>query len=354
MSSRIAESESQLTPQAEDELLLRIYRVVVVTRALDERLWILSRQGRANFVLTGRGHEVVQAASAAAMRIGHDSAWLYYRDIAAAIMLGVTPYELFLGTLARADDPHSGGRQLPTHLSSPRLRIGTASSAVAAHLPHAVGAAYAARVLGQDAVAVCYFGDGAASEGATHEAMNLAGVRRLPVVFLCENNGWAISVPQALQMPVSSLAERAAGYGMPGFNVDGTDARAVYQATIEAIERARRGDGPTLIDARVPRMVPHSSQDDDTYRTDEEKAAAAAADPLPRLKRELMVRGLWTEDDDRELWDSVRAELLADEDRAFAQPEPDPDRARQWLFAGDSPHPSLVNLEQGEPVKSEE
>ena len=138
----------------------------LVTRAVDERLWIQSRQGRAGFVLTGRGHEIAQVASAAALQQGHDSAWPYYRDLGVGLALGVTPYEVFLGALARADDPHTGGRQLTAHFSSPSLRIGSISSEVAAHIPHAVGAAYAARVRGEDTVAVCWFGDGAASRRA--------------------------------------------------------------------------------------------------------------------------------------------------------------------------------------------
>jgi 2-oxoisovalerate dehydrogenase E1 component alpha subunit len=227
--------------------LLDVYRLAQLTRAMDERLWAFSRQGRAGFVLTGRGHEVAQIASARALRVGHDSAWPYYRDLGVGIALGVTPYEVFLGALARADDPHSGGRQLTGHLSSRTLRIGSVSSEVGAHVPHAVGAAYAERVLGGDAVAVCWFGDGAASEGAVHEAMNLAAVQRLPVVFVCENNGWAISVPLELQMAVGSVADRAATYGMPGSSIDGTDARAVLDASRDAVERARRGDGPSLV-----------------------------------------------------------------------------------------------------------
>ncbi|MFN0072827.1 MAG: thiamine pyrophosphate-dependent dehydrogenase E1 component subunit alpha, partial [Chloroflexota bacterium] len=252
-----------LTPQQEDETLLRIYRTVLTCRLLDERMWIMARQGRAGFVLTPRGHEVTQVAVVAAMRVGWDSAWLYYRDMAAALMLGVTPYELLLGCLARADDPHSGGRQLSIHLSSPRLRIGTMTSVVAGHLPHAVGAAYAARVLGEDSVAVCFFGDGATSEGAAHEAMNFAGIHRLPVVFVCENNGYAISVPAPLEVAGLSVATRAAAYGMSGTRVDGTNARAVLNAAREAIERARSGGGPSILEALVPRMTPHSSQDDD-------------------------------------------------------------------------------------------
>jgi len=342
---------SSLTPQQEDEVLLRIYRAVLTCRIVDERMWIMARQGRAGFVLTPRGHEVAQVSVAAAMRVGLDSAWLYYRDMAAAIMLGVTPYELLLGCLARADDPHSGGRQLSIHLSSPRLRIGSMSSAVAGHLPHAVGAAYAARVLGEDSVAVCMFGDGASSEGATHEAMNFAGIHQLPVVFVCENNGYAISVPTSLQIAGGSLAARACAYAMPGARVDGTDARATFIAAHQAIERARSGGGPSIIEAMVPRMTPHSSQDDDAYRTAEEHTATEAADPLPKLRRDLEVRGLLDADSDRAMRDSI-AQLVEDaEQRALAQPEADAERAHRWLYAGDPPHPFLAELErQGLPT----
>ncbi len=343
-------SKRSARPRLSDEQLLeRAYRVVLLTRAVDERLWLLSRQGLVSFVLTPRGHEVAQAASAAALRRGHDSAWLYYRDMAVGIGLGITPYEIFLGALGRAPDPHSGARQLTIHFSSPRLRIGSVSSEVAAHLPHAVGAAYAARVLGEDSVAVCWFGDGATSEGMAHEAMNLAGVHRLPVVFFCENNGLAISVPRSLQMPIESLVERAAGYGMPGASVDGTDALAVYTATSEAVERARAGGGPSIVEARVPRITPHSSQDDDLYRSDEERAVALALDPLPRLRGALLERGLLTEADDAELARAIRDQVVAEADRALAQPEPDGSRARQWLYAGDPPHPELAELERGGP-----
>ncbi len=320
-----------------------------MTRAVDERLWIQSRQGRAGFVLTGRGHEVAQVASAAALRQGHDSAWPYYRDLGVGLALGVSPYEVFLGALARADDPHSGGRQLTAHFSSPTLRIGSISSEVAAHVPHAVGAAYAARVRGDDAVAVCWFGDGAASEGATHEAMNLAGVHRLPVVFICENNGWAISVPTRLQMPIESVAERAQGYGMPGATIDGSDAQAVFEASREAVARARSGGGPSLLEFRVVRMTPHSSQDDDSYRTSDELEAAVRADPLPRLQATLISRGVLTAPSADRLRTSIAASVLRDQERALQQPDPDPSRAQRWLYAGDPPHPSRIQPD-GQPL----
>ena len=274
------------------------------------------------------------------MRAGQDSAWLYYRDLGVGLALGVTPYELFLGALARADDPHSGGRQLTAHLSSPALRIGSVSSEVGAHIPHAVGAAYAARVKGEDSVALCYFGDGAASEGGTHEAMNLAGVHRLPVVFLCENNGYAISVPLAQQMPITSLEQRAEAYGFAGATVDGCDAEAVHAATTTAIARARAQHGPTLIDLQVPRIVAHSSQDDDSYRDAAAKAEAAGRDPIPRLRSRLIELGALEPEEDEVARKTVEADVLAAAEQAFAQPEPTADRARRHLYAEDAEHPS--------------
>lgn len=318
------------------EELRRIHRLVFTARTVDERLWALSRQGRAGFVLTARGHEVAQIASAAALRVGTDSAWLYYRDLGVALALGVTPFEIFLGALGRGSDPHSGGRQLTSHFSSRALRIGSVSSAVGAHVPHAVGAAYAARVLGEPSVAVCWFGDGAASEGATHEAMNLAAANRLPVVFVCENNGFAISVPSERQM-AAPVAARAAGYGMPGATIDGTDVDAVHAASVAALDRARVGDGPSLLELVVPRLVPHSSQDDEKYRTDHDRAAAAARDPLPRLRARLVATGVLDDTGVAAEEAAVRELVHADLQKALAEPEPDPARARRWLYAGDTP-----------------
>jgi 2-oxoisovalerate dehydrogenase E1 component alpha subunit len=336
-------------PSSEGDLLLRIYRVAATARALDERLWILARQGRAGFVLTARGHEVAQVASAAALRRGHDSAWPYYRDLGVGLALGVTPYEFLLGALGRADDPHTGSRQLSSHLSSPRLRLGSVSSEVSAHLPHAVGAAYAARVLGEDSVAVCWFGDGASSEGAAHEAMNLAGVQRLPVVFVCENNGWAISVPRELQMPVDSLAARAAGYGMPGWTIDGADPMAVFTGVRSAIDLARRGGGPSLLELRVKRMTAHSSQDDDAYRSRDELDGLAASDPLPPLRGRLFDLGVLSESADEDIIAEIHDDVLDAQQRALARPEPDALRARRWLYSGDAPHGGRLTTE-GEPL----
>lgn len=317
--------------------LLATYRVVVLTRAVDERLWTLARQGRAGFVLTGRGHEVAQVATARAVRVGLDSSWLYYRDLGVALALGVSAYEVFLGALGRADDPHSGGRQLTAHFSDPARKIGSVSSEVGAHLVHAVGAAYAGLVRGTGEVAFCWFGDGASSEGAAHEAMNLAGVASLPVVFVCENNGLAISVPTSSQT-AGRIADRAAGYGFEGLRLDGTDALAVHEATAAAAARARDGCGPTLLELMVPRIVPHSSQDDDSYRTDAEREALLAADPLPRLRELCITAGALSPSEDEALVAEIDAQVRDAAKRALDRDLPSPDRARRWLLAGDPAH----------------
>jgi 2-oxoisovalerate dehydrogenase E1 component alpha subunit len=317
------------TPHAEDEaeqapldpaLLLRFYRVMATARACDERMWILNRQGRANFIVTGRGHEAAQAGCAAALRAGHDYALLYYRSMTVALMLGVTPDDLLRSTLSRAADPFSGGRQLSNHYSSRELRIPTVSSVVAGNISHAVGCAYAAKVRGADWIAASFFGEGATAKGDFHESLNFAAIHRLPVVFVCENNGWAISVPVRLESSTQSIAERAAAYGMPGHLVDGLDPVVCYQAMSEAVARARDGDGPTLIEATCIRLVPHSSDDDDRYRSDEERAALRARDPLPAFRRRLIAWGVAAEFQLDTLDEEVRGAARAAEDAALALP----------------------------------
>jgi len=321
-------------PALPADLLLRLYRAMFTARTCDERMWILTRQGRARFVVTGRGHEALQAGTAAALRAGHDYAFLYYRSMTTALTLGVTPFDVLTSLLAREGDLFSGGRQLPNHFSSRDLRIPTISSVVGAGLPQAVGAAYAARVRGGDWVAVSYFGDGAVSKGDFHEALNFAAIHRLPAIFVCENNGWAISVPAALQSPVASVADRAAAYGIPGERVDGLDPVACYRVMRRAVARARDGDGPTLIDARCVRIGPHTSDDDDRYRDEAERDAALAADPLPAYRRRLLAWQVIDEGGLEQLEADLRAAVAAAEEQALALP-PATD-ARSHLFA-DSP-----------------
>jgi 2-oxoisovalerate dehydrogenase E1 component alpha subunit len=276
----------------QDVLLLQgWYRTVLLARAVDELMWIVGAQGKAHFILTSRGHEAAQVGAAAALRAGWDYVFTYYRSMAAALQLGVGAEDIFLSVLARRDDPFAGGRQLPNHISVPRLRLPTGSSSVGTHIPHATGAGYAARVLGQDFVALAFFGDGATAKGDFHEALTIAGIWKLPVIFVCENNGLAISVPTHLESP-APIHLKGTGYGMPGVLVDGCDPLAVYQAVATAVARARAGEGPTLIEAEVVRLVAHSNADDQTaYRSAAELAGAQARDPLPRLRRRLLESG---------------------------------------------------------------
>lgn len=316
-------------------LLRGWYRTMALSRAVDELMWIVGAQGKAHFIITSRGHEAAQVGSAAALAPGRDYVFTYYRSIAAALQLGVEPYEVFLSVLAKRDDPFAGGRQLPNHFSVPRLRLPTVSSSVATHLPHAAGAGYAARVLGEDCVAVAYFGDGATAKGDFHEALTFAGVWRLPVVFVCENNGLAISAPTALET-AGPIRRKAEGYGLPGVEVDGCDPLAVYRAMQAAVARARRGGGPTLIEAHVVRLVAHSNADDQTaYRSPAELAAAQAADPLPRLRSRLLDSGVAETalaDVERETRRVAEAAL----DAAQRAAEPDAAGARRHLFHEDA------------------
>ena len=290
--------------------LLSMYRQMVLCRTLDERIWLLNRQGKAAIMASAQGHEAGQIGSARALRKGRDQFYIYYRDMAVLLTAGVTPKEIMLGFLAKAGEPLSGARQFPTHGAYPKHGIVNLSNVVATQIPQAVGAALAARMRGEDTVVITYFGDGATSVGDCHEGMNFAGIHKLPVIFFCENNKYAISVPLSKQMAVDSVASRAEGYGMPGVVVDGCDIAAVYEATSEAADRARAGRGPMLIEAMVERYLPHTSDDDDRrYRAREEIEEARKRDPLKILARQLTKLGLLDEELDKKLHDDARREI---------------------------------------------
>jgi len=221
--------------------LRSMYRTMVTARLVDEASFRLNRQGKAAFVVPVSGHEGCQVGTAWALERGRD-VWLpYYRDVAVVLVAGFTPYDIFLGLFAKADDPSSGGRQMPSHWGSRRLGIISHSSPISSQMPHASGIAYAIKTRGEDAVVACWFGEGATSEGIWHEALNFAGIHKLPVIFVCENNHYAISVAQRKQMAVEDVADRAAGYGFPGVVVDGNDILASYEVMKAAVDRARAG-----------------------------------------------------------------------------------------------------------------
>src|ERR1700730_6945841 len=271
-------------PAGTKEEYVQLHRWMCTAKALDDRMHILVKQGRAPFVGSSRGHEGIQVASTAALR-PDDWLVLHYRGLANALVRGLTMREWMLAVFAKADDPLSAGRNIPGGCYSyRRLKIASVSQVVASWVPKASGIAYAAKLKGEGSVTLCTFGDGATSQGDFHEGVNFAAVHRLPVVFVCENNSYAISVPIRLQMANPNVADRAAGYGMRGVTVDGTDVPAGYAVCLEAVDRARRGEGPTLIDAKVWRINSHTSEDNHLkYRTKEEIADASEHDPIARF-----------------------------------------------------------------------
>ena len=268
-----------------DETLAWLYEMMVITRDLDAEFINLQRQGEMALVASCRGQEAAQIGSAAPLR---KSDWLFpqYRELGVFLLRGIAP-----GNVAAVWRGiwHGGLEFTRKHCAPIAIPIGT-------HGLHAVGAAMAAQRLGEDSVTVAYLGDGATSEGDTHEALNVASVFAAPCVFFVQNNQWAISVPVSRQLAGPSIAHRAIGYGMPGIRVDGNDPLACYAVMAEAAERARAGDGPTLIEAITYRMGPHTTSDDPTrYRSQAEVEHWAALDPIPRYRNYLRHVGVWTD-----------------------------------------------------------
>jgi 2-oxoisovalerate dehydrogenase E1 component alpha subunit len=333
MAGRVTERPHEALGLDADELV-RIHRSMLTARLIDEASLRLNRMGRAPFVVPVSGHEGCQIATAWPMRRGTDI-WLpYYRDLGVVLVAGMTPLEIFLGLFAKADDPSSGGRQMPAHWGYRRLGIISGSSPIATQIPHAAGIAYAIKLRGEDAVVTSWFGDGATSEGDWHEGLNFAGIHRLPVVFVCENNEYAISVPQAKQMAIRDVATRAEGYGFPGVVVDGNDVLACYGAMARAHERARAGDGPTLIECKTYRYLPHTSDDDDkSYRSREEVDEAKHRDPIDRFTAYLLEHAISDAARVDAMRDEVKSQVEEAITAAWAAPDPDPATAMRHVFA---------------------
>ena len=307
---------------------------MLLARAVDERQWILNRQGRQPFHISCQGHEGSGIGSAYALEPGKDVMVPYYRSLAAVLAFGMTPYDVFLAALAKADDPASGGRQMPAHYGKAEAKILTSGSPVATQIPHAAGAALASKIRGDGAVAITYFGDGASSKGDFHEGLNFAAIHKLPAIFVCENNHYAISVPSQKQMAVGSVAYRGPGYGMASVSVDGTDPLAVYRVVREAADRARAGEGPTLIESNVVRLTPHSSDDDDRrYRPESEREEARERDPLVLFGTYLRDRGLLDDAKEAGARDRVRTSVAEALERAEAAIDPAPDSAFEHVYA---------------------
>ena len=320
-----------------DDDMLAMYRTMLTARLCDEAQFRLNRQGKAPFVVPVSGHEGCQVGTAWPLRRGQDVFLPYYRDMAVCLVAGMTPYDVFLGVFGKADDPSSGGRQMPAHWGSRRLNIISGSSPIATQIPHAAGIGYAIRYWGEDAVATCWFGDGGTSEGDWHEGLNFSGIHKLPVIWICENNRYAISVPLSKQMGVSSVADRAPAYGFEGVSVDGNDVLACYETMQRAVDRARSGGGPTLIECNTYRFHPHTSDDDDrTYRSREEVEEARARDPIVLFGNHLQELGLIDVDGAEQLRADIKAEVDAEVDRAWNARDPEPETAMWHLFADSS------------------
>ena len=329
------------------EELVRFYRTMLLSRRLDDRELQLKNQSLSYFQISGAGHEAVQVAAGLALRPGHDWIFPYYRDRALCLTLGLTARDMLLNAVAAKDDPNSGGRQMPTHWSSPTLRIVSPSSACTTQCLHAVGAAEAGellpRLIGIDsdppsldgAVTLVTLGDGQTSGGEFWESLNTACTGRLPVVYLVEDNGYAISVPVEVQTPGGDISELVESFpGLHVVRVDGTDGVASFQAMSEAVAWARGRSGPALVHARVTRPYSHSMSDDERhYKSAAEREAEAARDPLRRFAGFLAEAGHATEEELDAVAADVDREVQDASDRAVAAPKPDASTATLYVYS---------------------
>jgi pyruvate dehydrogenase E1 component alpha subunit len=323
------------------EDLLGIFRNLLLTRGTEERGHILFKQGKIpGSFYTGRGNEGASVGVATAMG-AHDIGTPLHRDIGVHIVRGVEPWRILANYMGRVDGP-AKGKDGSSHLADDRLGLISMVSHLPAMLPVAVGCALAFRIREERRVAVTWFGEGASSRGDAHEGMNLAGVRRLPVVFVCDNNQWAYSTPTYLEYACEHLADRAAAYGFDGVVLDGTDVLAVYRETKRAIEKARDGGGPTLLECLTLRMEGHAVHDDASYVPRELLEAWEKRDPIERFRAWLRENAALTDDEDDEIVSDVKRLLEESVRRAEESPLPDPEDLFVGVYAEpeelDTPH----------------
>lgn len=328
---RVIRDDGSTDPQADPSLseddALRLYRGMMLERILDNRMLALQRQGRIGFYGPSIGQEAAIVGAAMAM---HADDWIVpqYREPGAALIRGMPLKDLISQLIGNSADPVKG-RQMPCHYAYRKGNYLSISSPVGTQLPHAVGIAWGMKLRKARTAVLVYFGDGATSTSDFHVAMNFAGVYRVPCVFLCNNNQWAISVPVSHQTATATLAEKAQAYGFSGVRVDGMDALAVYRATLDAAESARAGEGPTLVEAVTYRMGPHSSSDDPSrYRDEKEVATWRARDPLLKFRKYLEKADGW--DDGREA--ALEQEIGDAITAAVAEAEKAPPPPVEWLF----------------------
>ena len=316
------------------ENLVEWYRKLVIVRTTDERIWMMNRQGKVPIAASSQGHEAAQLGSLLAAQLdGNCFLFPYYRDLALKMGAGLTPTQVMKSFMGKAGEPYSNARQFPLQGADLEHNIIQISNVVAAGLTQSVGYALGSKMRGTGMVSLVYFGDGASSQGETHEAMNFAGVHKLPVVFICENNHYAISVPQSSQMAITDIANRAEGYGFPGLVVDGMDLLAVYEATREAIARAR-SEGPVLLEMKVERFMPHTTDDDDRrYRPAEEVENIRQRDPLNTLGTYMVEQGYLSQEEVDRIKAEATAAINEATDAADAAEPPDPSEMLKHVYA---------------------
>lgn len=308
--------------QNEREKYIRAYGTMVLSRTLDKKIITAQRQGRVGFLTPSMGQEATQVGVSMALD-GEDLIYEYYRDMPFMIHRGV-PIETILDQIFGNSEDHSKGRQMPSHYSAKEFKFMSVQSPVATNLPIAVGAAYALKYRNKKDVVVATFGEGSTSTPDFHAAMNMAAVFNLPIVFVCENNGWAISLPVEKQTKVE-IWKKAEAYGMPGVKVDGNDFIATYKVASEAVDRARNGNGPTLIEAVSYRLGPHSTSDDPTKYREEGVVEGGEKDPIIIAENSLKELGFLTDS----LIEKIKSESVRIVNEKFDQrekiPPPDPE-----------------------------
>lgn len=308
------ELSSSFSMQLPTELLLKAYRTMALTRQVDDRMITLQRQGSISFALSSLGEEACAVASAAALK---PQDWMYpqYRESGAFFWRGGTAKQYIHHMFCDASDGILG-RQMPNHFGSRELNIVHVSSPIGTKIPQAAGCGYAMKLQKEEAIAVCYFGEGASSEGDFHEGVNFAAVRKAPVIFFCRNNGYAISTPAREQFAAESIAYKGVGYGIEALRVDGNDFFALYESVAKSRAHCLEGKGPVLIEAMTYRLGAHSTSDDPSlYRPDEEVKKWQAKDPILRLKFYLEKQGHWNQTKEKEMWESITLEI----DQAIAE-----------------------------------
>ncbi len=318
-----------------DEKTLREwFHFMLLGRQIDYRFQVLNRQGRAPFIISCAGHEAAQIGVSWPLRPKYD--WLapYYRDVVLCMRMGMTPLDLMLSVLAKDADPASGGKQTPGHFSDSRLNITSGGSPVATQMVRGAGVAYTLKMDRTDKVLMTCYGEGAGAEGDAHEAFNFAAIYRLPEIFVCENNGFAISTPFTKEYAIQHVAQRAAGYGFPGVTVDGRDPVTCYVVAKEAVARARAGEGPTLIECLVDRLGAHSSEDDQRrYRAQEEIDLLAQNDCLERFRKRLLEEGVLGAKAITEYEEAVKEEVTQATKEGMDAADPAPEDALTNVYA---------------------